>query len=123
MKNRFISGACWLVAILFTGLASAVMTYFGLFPIFAVASVTWAAFDSRRLKLRRYRTGIAGGPLTILVLFLFLGWPIIFPWYLGMRLKILMGTAQLREEYQPWQMSDATIGPTGLVQPWRGREL
>ena len=123
MKNRLISGACWLIAILFTGLASVVTAYYGVFQCFAVAAIIWAAFDCRRVKLRRYRTGIGGGPITIFVLFLLLGWPIIFPWYLGMRLKIFMGTARLREEYQPWRMSDATIGPTGLVQPWHGRKL
>jgi len=52
-----------------------------------------------------------------------LGWPIVLPWYLGMRFKIWAGVARLRQEYQPWRMSDQTVGPNGLVQPWRGRRL
>jgi hypothetical protein len=95
----------------------------GWFPVFALASIIWAALDSRRVRLWRYHTGIAGGPVTIFVLLLVLGWPLVFPWYLGMRLKILFGVARWRDEYQPWQMSDPTVGPSGLVQPWRGRKL
>jgi hypothetical protein len=94
-----------------------------LFSVFVLFSILWAVLDSRRVRLWRYYSGISGGPVTILALLLLLGWPIIFPWYLGMRLKILAGVARLREEYQPWRMSDATMSPNGLVQPWRGRKL
>lgn len=97
--------------------------YWGWFSFFALISVIWAVLDCRRVRLWRYQTGISGGPLIISVLLLVLGWPIVFPWYLGMRLKIWAGVARLRDEYQPWKMSDQTLGPGGLVQPWRGRKL
>jgi hypothetical protein len=97
--------------------------YWGWFPVFVLASIIWAALDAKRVGLWRYKTGISGSPTTLLFLLLILGWPIVFPWYLGVRLKIWAGVAQLRDEYQPWHMSDPTIGPNGLVQPWRGRKL
>lgn len=95
----------------------------GWFYGFVLASIIWAILDSRHARLWRYHTGISGGPATIFVLLLILGWPIVLPWYVGMRLKILTGTARLRDEYQPWQMSDVAISPNGLVQPWRGRKI
>ncbi len=123
MKTRFISFACWVSAIVITIALSAFAIYWGWFHVFALASILWAALDSKRVRLWRYHTGISGGPVIIFVLLLVLGWPLVFPWYLGMRLKIWAGVARLRDEYQPWQMSDPTIGPGGLVQPWRGRKL
>lgn len=123
MRNRLISLACWLSAIVITIALSAFASYCGTFPVFVLASIVWAALDSKRVRLRCYHTGISGGPTVIFILFLFLGWPIVFPWYLGMRLKISTGTARLRNEYQPWQMSDSTVGASGLVQPWKGRKL
>jgi hypothetical protein len=123
MRNRLISLACWLSAIVITIALSAFASHWGWFPIFALTSIIWAALDSKRVRLWRCRTGISGGPTTIFILLLVLGWPLVFPWYLGMRFKIWARVARLREEYQPWQMSDPTPGPTGLVQPWRGRKL
>jgi hypothetical protein len=124
MRNRLISLACWLSAIVITIALLAFARLIGAwFSVFALASIIWAALDSRRVRLWRYQTGIAGGPVTIFILLLVLGWPLVFPWYLGIRLKILFGVARLRDEYQPWQMSDPTVGPSGLVQPWRGRKL
>ena len=67
-------------------------------------------------------TGISGGPITIFILYLVLGWTIIFPWYLGMRLKILARVARLRDGYQPSPASNSPVG-TGLIQPWKHREL
>ncbi len=93
------------------------------FPFFATAASLWVVFDSRRVEFWRYHTAISGGPTVIFILLLVLGWPVVFPWYLGMRLKNLAGTARLRDEYRPWQMSDSTVGANDLVQPWRGRKL
>jgi hypothetical protein len=123
MNKTLISAACWIAAIVITVALSALASHWGLFSLFALTCIIWAALDSRQARLWRYYSGISGGPLTIFILLLFLGWPIVFPWYLGMRLKIMTGTARLREEYQPWKMSDETVGPTGLLQPWRGRKL
>ncbi len=123
MKARIISLGCWVGAILITIALSAFAAYLGWFAAFALTSIIWAALDSKRVRFWRYHTGTSGGPVTIFILLLILGWPLIFPWYLGVRMKIWAGVARLREEYQPWQMSDLTIGPGGLVQPWRGRKL
>lgn len=122
MRNRFISLACWVSAIVISIVLSVLTAYVGMFSIFAIISIIWAALDSQRVHLRRYYTGISGGPITIFILFLILGWPIVFPWYLGMRLKIRFGVARLRDEYQQPKMSDSAIG-AGLIQPWKGREL
>ena len=56
----------------------------------------WAAVDSSRLHLKRYKSGIAYGPVV-----LFLGcallWIVGFPWYLVMRYRINTGVAVLKE--------------------------
>jgi hypothetical protein len=55
----------------------------------------WAAIDSSKIQLKRYRHGV--GP----VLFFFLccwWWVIGFPWYLWMRNKILTGAAELKTD-------------------------
>jgi hypothetical protein len=123
MRKRLISLACWVSAVLITIALSALTAYWGVFPVFAVISIIWTVLDSKRVHLRRYYTGISGGPAIIFILFLVLGWPIVFPWYLGVRLKISAGVARLRDDRQPPLMPDSTTGPTGLVQPWRGLEL
>ena len=123
MKKRLISLCCWIAAVVFTFTLAAVAKIHGWFEVFALATIIWAIVDSRRVRMWRYHTGISGGPASLFILLLVLGWPIVFPWYLGMRLKIVAGTARLRDEYQPWRMSDPTVGPDGLVQPWRGRRL
>ena len=57
----------------------------------------WAAMDSSKIHLRRYKSGIACHPVV-----LFFGiaclWIIGFPWYLSVRYKIKMGTAILKDE-------------------------
>lgn len=123
MKKRLIALGCWVAAIVATFGFAFVAKIYGWFEVFAVASVIWVLWDSKRVRFWRYHTGISGSPSTVFILLLVLGWPIVFPWYLGIRLKIWTGVARLRDEYQPWNMSDATVGPSGLVQPWRGRRL
>ncbi len=123
MKQRLISLACWFGAIV-GALSLAVLTGInGWFGAFALVSIVWAIIDSKSVRLWRYHTGISGGPTALFILLLIFGWPIVFPWYLGIRLKILFGVARLRAEYQSWQMSDPVISPNGLLQPWRGRRL
>lgn len=57
------------------------------------ATSLWAAVDSSRIQLKRYRTGV--GPVVFFFLCL-LCWSIGFTWYLWMRHKILTGTAELK---------------------------
>jgi hypothetical protein len=123
MRNRLISLACWLSALVITIGLSLLAAHWKCFPSFVLASSIWAVLDSKRVRLRRYYTAIAGGPATVFILLMVLGWPVVFPWYLGMRLKIMTGTARLRDEYQASQMSNATMESNGLIQPWRGLKL
>src|SRR5687767_4633351 len=55
----------------------------------------WAAIDSSKLQLRRYKSGISYSPVVVFLLFLLL-WIVAFPWYLSMRYKIRTGTALLK---------------------------
>jgi hypothetical protein len=92
----------WL-AILFTiGLAAACLVVssfiaFNLLWIDLPMVCLWAAIDSSRIQLRRYRSGISCGPVV-----LFIGcaalWIVVFPWYLALRQKIKTGTAVLKEQ-------------------------
>ena len=64
--------------------------------IIVLITAIWAAVDSSKLQLRRYRSGIAYGPAVLFVLFLLL-WIVAFPWYLCVRHKIRNGSAVLKE--------------------------
>ena len=59
-------------------------------------TAVWAAIDSSKLQLRRYKSGISYPPAVLFVLFLLL-WVVAFPWYLAMRRKIQTGEAILKE--------------------------
>lgn len=85
-------------------------------------AIVLAALDARRVRIWRYRSDIARSPGTLLILMLLLGW-LILPWYVGLRLKILAGTAELRDAYQ-WADPDGpapeyTMSASGLVRPWK----
>jgi len=56
----------------------------------------WAAVDSTKIQLKRYKSGISYGPVVIFICFVGL-WIVAFPWYLIMRHKILTGTAVLKD--------------------------
>jgi len=56
----------------------------------------WAAIDSSKIQLKRYKSGIAYGPVILFIGFLLL-WVVAFPWYLAMRYKINTGTAILKD--------------------------
>jgi len=87
-----------------------------------VGTSVWAGIDSGRIQLRRYKSGISYGPVVLGVLCSGL-WIVAFAWYLSMRHKIMTGTARLRPEFEPWEMSSGEMSPKGLVQPWQGRKL
>jgi hypothetical protein len=55
----------------------------------------WAAIDSSRVHLQRYKSGISYAPV-VLFFGLLLLWVVVFPWYLSVRSKILSGTAVLK---------------------------
>ncbi len=56
----------------------------------------WAAIDSSKIKLKRYKSGISYGPVVLFLCFVFL-WIVAFPWYLILRYKIKTGTAVLKD--------------------------
>ncbi|HTY87324.1 MAG TPA: hypothetical protein VMB80_07655 [Candidatus Acidoferrum sp.] len=57
----------------------------------------WAAVDSTKIQLKRYKSGISYGPIVLFIAIALL-WIIGFPWYLVMRYKIKTGTAVLKDE-------------------------
>jgi hypothetical protein len=78
---------------------------FDLITIMVLGTALWAAIDSSRLQLKRYKSGISYGPVVLFIACALL-WIIGFPWYLSVRYRIKAGTAVLK---------DAT--PSIVVQP------
>jgi hypothetical protein len=69
----------------------------GLMEIIIFGTALWAAIDSKKIQLKRYKSGISYGPIVLFVGFVLL-WIVAFPWYLSMRYKIKNGTAVLKAE-------------------------
>jgi hypothetical protein len=65
-------------------------------PILIFGSALWAAFDSSKVQLSRYKSGISYGPVSLFFGCLLL-WIVAFPWYLVVRSKIRTGTAVLKD--------------------------
>jgi len=91
-----------------------------LIPLVVGTSI-WVGIDSEKLELVRYKSGIAYPPV-LLGMLCAAFWIVGFPWYLSIRDKIKTAKAHLRCEYES-PMSEGQMGPNGLVQPWRNREL
>jgi hypothetical protein len=91
------------IAILFSiGLFVACLVIYALIDFnltwFMVFSTSlWAATDSSKLQLKRYKSGISSGPVVLFIACAML-WIVGFPWYLAMRYKIKTGTAILKDE-------------------------
>ena len=90
------------IAILFTlGLFGACvvvydLTHFHITWIVVLGSSLWAAIDSSKIQLKRYKSGVSYGPIVLFIACALL-WIIGFPWYLSMRYKIKAGTAILKD--------------------------
>jgi len=67
-----------------------------IFMLMMVATGIWAAWDSSKIELKKYKSGISYGPIGIFVCHIGL-WFVAFPWYLSMRYKIKNGLAQLKQ--------------------------
>jgi hypothetical protein len=67
-----------------------------IFQIMIFGTALWAAIDSSKIQLKRYKSGISYGPVVIFFCFVFL-WIVAFPWYLIVRNKIKAGTAILKD--------------------------
>jgi membrane protein YdbS with pleckstrin-like domain len=90
------------IAILFTiGLFAACIVIhalirFNITWIMVLGTALWAAIDSSKIQLKRYKSGISYGPVVLFIAIAFL-WIVGFPWYLAMRYKIKTGTAVLKD--------------------------
>jgi hypothetical protein len=71
--------------------------HFDLTWMMILGTALWAAIDSSKLELKRYKSGIAYGPVVLFFACALL-WIVGFPWYLSMRHKIRTGTAVLKDE-------------------------
>lgn len=58
-------------------------------------TAVWAAWDSKKIELAKYKSGISYGPVPLFILILLL-WILAFPWYLSARYKIKNGLAQIK---------------------------
>jgi len=84
-----------------------------------VPTTLWAAIDSYQIQLKRYRSGVGPG-LVALVCIMF--WAVGFPWYLWMRHKVLIGTAELKTNDPRCVRCDELIDPELVICPkcgWR----
>jgi hypothetical protein len=72
------------------------LIHFGVTWIMVLGTALWAAIDSSKIHLQRYKSGISYGPVVLFIGCALL-WVIGFPWYLLMRYKIKNGTAILKE--------------------------
>lgn len=64
--------------------------------IIVFGTAIWAAIDSSKIQLKKYKTGIALSPI-VLFIGIALLWIVGFPWYLSVRYKIKHGTLPLKE--------------------------
>jgi len=76
----------------------------------------WAAVDSSKIDLYRYKSGISTKPIGIFLGCLLL-WIIAFPWYLSMRYKITNGLAELKDQYREADSLDVKADTGGAEHP------
>ena len=69
---------------------------FDLMMFMILGTALWIAIDSKKINLKKYKTGLSYNPV-ILFLAVALLWIIGFPWYLHVRHKIGNGLAELKE--------------------------
>lgn len=82
---------CWILSSL---------VFFDFFLVVVLVTSIWAAFDSSKIELHRYKLGLACKPISLFCL-LYLFWIFIFPWYLWARLKVLEGSVELKDSAVP----------------------
>ena len=73
-----------------------------------LGTTLWAAIDSSKIQLKRYRSGV--GPIAFFFLCM-LFWIAGFPWYLWMKHKILTGEAELKTNDPQCVRCDELIDP------------
>jgi hypothetical protein len=123
MQKRLISFGCWVAGILVVACVYLVALW-AQNPWIVVGAIVLAALEARRIRVWRYQSDIARSPGTLFLLMLLFGW-IVLPWFVGLRFKILAGTAEFKDEYRwrevPASARKESAPPSGLVQPWSVR--
>ena len=66
-----------------------------IFYLVIVVTALWAAWDSSKIGLRRYKSIISYGPIALFFAISFI-WPIAFPLYLAMKFRIQRGIAEVK---------------------------
>ena len=91
----------WWAALLFTfGLvAVGLLLPNPTISLIVLGSAIWAAFDSSKINLHKYKSGISCKPVILFICIVAL-WIIAFPWYLIVRGKILAGKAVLKDKFR-----------------------
>jgi hypothetical protein len=92
----------WLAILLTLGLlvmftAIVEITHVNLVFPMVIGTSLWVAIDSRKLQLRRYKSGLSYGPVVLFIACVGL-WIVGFPWYLIVRHQIKTGVAVLKEQ-------------------------
>ena len=93
-----------------------ILTRFPVTWIMVLGTALWAAIDSSKIQLKRYKSGISYGPVALFFACALL-WIVGFPWYLSMRYKIKTGTAVVIEDGQRCVSCEETIGPGIAICP------
>ena len=96
----------WLAILLVAGLLAGFAICAGevLGPVVAFCTAAIAAFDSSQIALRRYKTGIAYGPVGLFVICALI-WPFAIIWYFIVRVRIARGTMPRRDEFKQRQVA------------------
>lgn len=80
-----------IVAVVLSGAVGFDLTW-----IMVLGTALWAAADSKKISLKKYKSGLSYGPI-VLFLAVALLWIAGFPWYLHLRYKIKNGLAEFKE--------------------------
>ncbi|MYM98191.1 hypothetical protein [Duganella vulcania] len=83
--------------ILFCMVATAFSGY-NIVAFMIIVTSLWAAIDSSKMELQKYRSGISYKPAILFFAIAFL-WILGFPWYLIVRYRIRNGTATLKNDF------------------------
>ena len=67
--------------------------------VIVIGSAIWAAMDSQKIGLIKYKTTASNTPVVILIGVIVM-WIVFFPWYLIARGNILNGTTVLKDKFR-----------------------
>lgn len=122
-RRNLIATACWAAALVVTVILWLLSSAEGWPAALWLVTLAWAVLTWKRAQVWRYDNGISQRPSTLVLVFVIFGWPLFFPWYLAMRLKIWLGVAQLLEGSAHHEFGTNRPRSDGLVQHWRGHRL